>query len=592
MKKRNIFLTTALIVSCFISAQNTKENKDSKSFSINKNLEIFNSVLREADILYVDTINIEKTVKNGIDYMLNSLDPYTVYFNEEDITDLNFITTGEYAGVGSTITFKDDKIMFAEPFEGKPAAKAGIKAGDIILEIDKKDMTKCEKKEGEPYARTLNAFVSNTLKGEPGTTIEVKVQRVGHKKPLTFKIVREKIIIDPIAYTDILADSIGYIKLTSFTTNSAADVKNSLAKMKEQGIKGMILDLRNNGGGILEEAVQIVNLFVPKGKTVVTTKGRLQENERNYKTTIEPIDTEIPLVVLINEQSASASEIVAGALQDLDRAVIIGKKSFGKGLVQMTREIPYGGAIKVTTSKYYIPSGRCVQALDYSHKKEDGTAKVTPDSLKNVFYTEVGRKVLDGGGITPDINEKEEKTPNIVYYLNNQYIIFDWVSDWTTKHKNIEDPKTFTISNEDYDNFKEFVKTKKFEYDKISEKTMAQLKEVMEFEGYYKVAEDEFKALEAKLVPDLDRDLDLFQEQITRAINTEIAKRYFYQKGELAAEMKHDADVNKAIEIINNPKEYKEILTPKKEDEKKEKGDKKEKRNLEKENKAKEKTNK
>lgn len=562
MRHKLLVLLLSLICTSAIFAQeeDVKNKEQERYFDINKNVNIFNSVLRELDLFYVDTLNVEKAVRTGIDYMLNSLDPYTVYYNENDMKDFTFMTTGEYAGVGATVAYKDGKIVFADPFEDKPAAKAGIKAGDIILQIDGKDMTQCNEKEGEPIARTLSTFVSNSLKGQPGTTLEIVVDRPGEKKPLKFKVLREKIVINPISYHEMLDDQTGYIKLTGFTDKSAMDMKNAFNELKDQGMSSLVIDLRENGGGILEEAVQIVNMFVPKGKLVVSTKGKLKQTDRNHKTTIEPLDTDIPLVVLIDEGSASASEIVAGALQDMDRAVLVGKRTFGKGLVQLTREVPFGGGAKITTSKYYIPSGRCVQALDYSHRKADGSVARVPDSLTNVFYTEIGREVRDGGGITPDIILEEEKTPTITYYLGNQYIIFDWVTEWVQNHKTIAEAKEFTITDQDYDNFKEFVKSKNFEYDRMSEKSMTQLKEIMEFEGYYKTSEDEFKALEAKLVPDLDRDLDTFKEDIMQLINAEVAKRYYYQKGEFASRMKYDAGLNKALEVINDTDLYKNTL--------------------------------
>lgn len=558
-------LVLALVLSCVIpvfSQENTNSQKDQERyFDINKNINIFNSVLREMDMFYVDTLDVEKSVRSAIDYMLNSLDPYNVYYNEDDMKDFNFMTTGEYAGVGATVAYKDSKIVFADPFEGKPAALAGVKAGDIILEIDGKDMTTCEVKEGDVLARALSSYVSNNLKGQPGTTIDVKVERYGQKKPLNIKIKREKIAIDPISYTEMLDGKVGYIKLTGFTDKSAMDVKKAFTDLKGQGMQSLVLDLRENGGGIMEEAVEIINMFVPKGKTIVSTKGKLKQAERVHKTTIEPLDTIIPLVVLIDEASASASEIVAGALQDLDRAVLVGNRTFGKGLVQLTREVPFGGGIKITTSKYYIPSGRCVQALDYSHKKADGTVTRVPDSLTNVFYTEIGREVRDGGGITPDITLKEEKNPTITYYLSNQYIIFDWATQWAHDHKKIGDAKTFTISDEDYEEFKEFVKSKNFEYDRMSEKSMKQLKEIMEFEGYYASSENEFKALEAKLVPDLDRDLELFKADIIQLINAEIVNRYYYQKGQFASRMKNDKGLIKALEVINDKELYTKTLS-------------------------------
>jgi len=562
--KRLGFLTISIISGfLFIQAQSTPEqNKlQQRYFDITKNIEVFNSVLREMDMFYVDSVDINKTVRSGIDNMLSTLDPYTTYFDQEDLKDFSTQITGEYAGIGSGIAYKDGKIAITEPFEGKPADKAGLKTGDYILEIDGKDMTTCEKVEGEAYGRTLSNFVSNNLKGQPGTTIAVKIERPGEKKPITVNVIREKITIDPIPYYGLINPNTGYIYLSSFTDKSAADVKKAFLELKKQGISSLVFDLRQNGGGILEEAVQIVNMFVSKGKVVVSTKGKLKQLDRTYRTTLEPIDTEIPIVVLVDRGSASASEIVAGSLQDMDRAVLLGERTFGKGLVQSTREVPYGGGIKVTTAKYYIPSGRCIQAIDYSHRNADGSVGPIPDSLTTVFRTEAGRTVRDGGGVTPDITFDEEKTPTMTYYLSNQYIVFDWVTDWVAKHKSISSPETFTITDEDYENFKSFVKSKDFQYDRMSEKSMTALKEVMEFEGYMKYADTEFKALEAMLVPNLDRDLETFKEDIKQQINTEIIKRYYYQKGEYIYTLKNDKELIKAVEILNDQNLVKETLS-------------------------------
>lgn len=571
MRNKRIVFFILLIVSSFSisNAQNVtdKDKLQERYFDINKNIEIFNSVLKEMDMFYVDTIDINKTVRGGIDNMLGTLDPYTTYLNQEDMKEFSTQITGEYAGIGAAIAHKDGKIVISDPFEGKPADKAGLKTGDYILEIDGRDMTSCPKVEGEVYARTLSNFVSNNLKGQPETRIRIKVERPGTKKPITVDVIREKITLDIIPYYGMLDSTTGYISLTSFTDKCANDVKKAFLELKEKGATSLVFDLRQNGGGILEEAVQIVNMFVPKGKTVLSTKGKLKQLDRTYKTTLEPIDTEVPIVVLIDRGSASASEIVAGALQDMDRAILLGERTFGKGLVQSTREIPYGGALKVTTAKYYIPSGRCIQAIDYSHRNADGSVGRIPDSLTTVFYTEKGRMVRDGGGVSPDIKFEEEKVPSMTYYLSNQYIVFDWVTNWVLKHKKIDSPEIFSITDEDYEDFKAFVKTKDFQYDRMSEKSMTALKEVMEFEGHMKYAEEEFKALEAMLVPNLDRDLETFKEHIVKLINTEIIKRYYYQKGEAIYTLKNDKEIAKAIEILNDKELFVNTLsTPEKEE--------------------------
>ena len=556
MKNKKIVLLAFTVFLCYSAVFAQTDKKQQRYFDINKNIDIINNVFREMDMFYVDSIDVNKTMRSAIDNMLNGLDPYTVYYDEENTKDFNTITTGEYAGIGAMIAFKDDRIVVAEPFEDKPAAKAGLKVGDVILEIDGKDMTKCPKVEGEQYARTLNNYVTSNLKGQPGTIITIKVERPGEKKPIVLKVTREKITVNPVPYYTLLTPNVGYINLNTFSDKSAMEVKKAFLDLKKQGINSLVFDLRENGGGIMEEAIQIVNMFIPKGKIVVSTKGKMKQWERTYRTTLEPIDTEIPIVVLIDKGSASASEIVAGALQDMDRAVLVGDRTFGKGLVQTTRELPYGGVLKVTTSKYYIPSGRCVQAIDYSHRSADGSAGRVPDSLTTVFHTAIGREVRDGGGVSPDIKFEDEKAPNITYYLSNQYVIFDWVTQWAIKNKKIAPATEFTINDSDYEDFKNFVKSKDFKYDKMSEKTMTSLKEVMEFEGYMKNAEAEFKALEAKLVPDLERDLNQFKKDITMMINAEIIKRYYFQKGEFAFILKNDKTLNKAIDVLNDKALY------------------------------------
>lgn len=558
-----LFSLSLLLLPAFIAAQNTATNTTNQEryFDINKNIEIFNSVLKELDMFYVDTLDVTKTVRTGIDNMLNSLDPYTEYYNQEDLESFNSQITGEYAGIGAGIAYKDGKVVITEPFEGKPAAKAGLKIGDAILDIDGQDMTTCPVTEGQTVGAALSTYVSSHLKGQPGTSINVRVQRPGEKKPLVLKVVREKIQMDAVPYYGMVNDSVGYIALNSFTDKCAADVKKAFLELKKEGATSLVFDLRQNGGGILEEAVQIVNMFVPKGKVIVSTKGKVKQWDRTYRTTIEPMDLNIPLVVLVDKGSASASEIVAGSLQDLDRALLLGERTFGKGLVQSTREIPYGGGIKVTTSKYYIPSGRCVQAIDYTHRNADGSVGRIPDSLTTVFHTEVGREVRDGGGVSPDIAYEEEKTPTITYYLANQYIIFDWVTDWVLKNKTIAPANAFAISDADYADFKAFVKTKDFQYDRMSEKSLKQLLEVMEFEGYAKYADSEIKALEAKLVPDLDRDLETFKNDIKNQINMEIIKRYYYQQGVYQVNLKHDKEVAKAAEVLADKALYNQTLS-------------------------------
>ena len=544
-----------------------KENEDKRYFEINKNIEIFNSVVKQLDMFYVDTLNVEKTIQSGIVNMLAGLDSYTDYMTEEQVSDFTVLTTGEYAGVGAVISYRNidgrDMVVVVEPYEGMPAAKSGLKVGDIILAINGEDMTQADKVSGELYGKTLSNKVTSRLKGQAGTEITVKIERPGVKKPFDVKLVRENIQISSVPYYGLLDNNVGYIILTGFTDKCAQDVKKAFLDLKSKGATSLILDLRGNGGGIMEEAIQIINFFVPKGEIVLSTKGKMKQWDRTYRTTLDPIDTTIPMAVMVDRGSASAAEIVSGALQDLDRAAIIGQRTFGKGLVQAPRELPYGGSLKVTTSKYYIPSGRCIQAIDYTHRNEDGSVGRIPDSFTTVFKTAIGREVRDGGGVTPDIKLEVQKTPSITYYLINQYVINDWVTNWALNHNKIAPVESFGISDEDYTNFKEFVKSQKgFKYDGLSEKRLKALKEVMDFEGYSQTASDEYKALEAKLVPNLDRDLDNFKETIEKLINMEIAKRYYFQKGEHIEGLKYDKDVKEVITFLNDQAKYKEIFTP------------------------------
>ena len=571
MKRITTILALAILTSLqFITAQ-SKSNEKDRYFDINKNIEIFNSVIKEIDLFYVDTLNVEKTIQKGIVSMLAGLDPYTNYITEEDMADFKYITTGEYAGIGSYITPRklgdSYRVIISGPYEGMPAANAGLKDGDIILSVDNEDMTTLDGAVVTEAAKAgdLSSKVSGKLKGQAGTIVNIKVERFGEKKPIEFKFERKHIQVDAVPYFGVLTNgTTGYISFTGFTDKSSNSFKNAFLELKNKGITSLVIDLRGNGGGILEESVQLVNLFVAKGQPVVSTKGKLKLADRVYRTTLSPIDTEIPLVVLVDRGSASASEIVSGALQDLDRAVIVGERTFGKGLVQLTRDLPYGGSLKVTSSKYYIPSGRCIQAIDYTHRNEDGSVGRIPDSLTTVFKTAIGREVRDGGGIVPDIAVKEDKTPSIVYYLINQYIVFDFVTEWVSKHSTIAPIESFSVTDEDYEDFKAYVKSKKdFKYDILSEKTLNSLKEMMEYEGYLETANDEFKALEAKLSPNLDRDMESFKDDIKEYLNAEIAKRYYYGKGEIIESLKNDKILKEAVDILTDTARYKEMLSPK-----------------------------
>jgi carboxyl-terminal processing protease len=531
---------------CFLSFK----SGDSRSFKIAKNLDIFNSIVKELDMFYVDTINADKTIREGIDAMLYSLDPYTQYFPEDDQAELEQMLKNSYGGIGSIIRYepKLKRTVIAEPYENMPAANAGLKAGDILLEIDGKDLLG-------------NTDVSKLLRGQVGTSFKLKVQRPGTKEPLEFNIVRRSIQMPLIPYYAVLENNVGYINLSTFSGNPSKEFKQAFLDLKKKGITSLVIDLRNNGGGLLEESIEIANFFLPRGKTLVTTKGKIQQSSNTYKTLREPLDLEIPLAVLVNGGTASSSEILAGSLQDLDRAVIVGSRTFGKGLVQTPRPLPYGGTIKLTTSKYYIPSGRCVQAIDYEHRNEEGAAGRIPDSLTTVFHTAAGREVRDGGGVAPDIDVKQEKLPNILYYLVNDNLIFNYATDYCLKHPTIPSPEKFEVTDADYADFKAMVKKADFKYDQQTEKILKNLKEMAEFEGYLTDASEEFKALEEKLKHNLDHDLDYFSKDIKSMIAVEIIKRYYFQRGSIIQQLKDDDDLKAAMKILGDQPKYKEMLT-------------------------------
>lgn len=545
----------------------TSFKEDDRNFQISKNLDIFNSIFKELDMFYVDTVNAEKMIQTGVEGMLSLTDPYTEYYPEEEVSSLKEMTTGKYGGIGAAIRYYEakDRIAVVEPTEGMPAAEAGVKAGDIILSVGGKEMVR-----GDMKPQEFSSKVSEALRGEPGTSFVLKVLRPlkNDSTVMEFKITRKNIRTNPVPYYGMVKDSIGYLALSSFTENSAKDFKKAFIELKQKGAKSLIIDLRDNGGGSLSEAVDIVNLYVPKGQEIVVTKGKVRQAQGSYKTQNEPVDTQIPLAVLVNGATASASEIVSGSLQDLDRAVVIGSRTFGKGLVQTIRPLPYNGTLKVTTSKYYIPSGRCIQAIDYAKKNADGSVARTPDSLTTVFHTAAGREVRDGGGIRPDIEVKGDKIPNIVFYLMNDDLIFDYATQYCWDHPTLTSVDDFKLTDADYEAFKKLVKSRNFTYDRQSEKMLKSLKEIAEFEGYMTEAAEEFKALEKKLNHNLDRDLDYFAKPIKEYISQEIVTRYFYQRGAAMERLKDDTDLEEAIKILQNPVRYREILSaPVKKDE-------------------------
>ncbi len=531
------------------SAQSTNK-KSEHQFEVAKNLDIFNSLYRELDMLYVDTLDAQKLITVGIDAMLESLDPYTEYYAEEDMGDLKMMTTGKYGGIGSVIRLrKDSTVIIHEPYEGMPAALVGLKVGDIIKKIDDKEITK-----------SMNTSdVSDMLRGEPGTTFILTVQRPGEKKTRQFKITRQSIKVPAIPYSGMYGSS-GFISLSQFTEGCAKDVRKNVISLKEKGAKNIVLDLRGNGGGLLSEAVEIVNLFVPKGLKIVETKGKIQNANSTYTTKNEPLDLNIPLVVLANSSTASAAEIVAGSVQDLDRAVIVGQKTFGKGRVQSPRDLPYNSSFKLTTSKYYIPSGRCIQAIDYKEKREGKKKDAKDDSLKHIFHTPGGRIVKDGGGITPDVTVHIDTLANIVFYLTNDDNIIDWGTKYMNEHPNLPAVKDFKITDADFEELKQAAIKNGFTYDRMTGKRLEELKKLAEFEGYYEDAKPEFEALEKKLEHNLSRDFDNFKKDIKRLMAIEIVKRYAFQAGQTEEALKEDEGFMKALEIANDQSEYNKIL--------------------------------
>ncbi len=524
---------------------------DQRNFEISKNLDIYYTLFSELNRFYVDEINPNKLVKESIDDMLMSLDPYTNYISEDQIEDLRFMTTGEYAGIGAIIGKQNGNIIISEPYEGFPAQKYGLKAGDIILEV-----------EGKSTENMSTEDVSNLLKGPAKKPVKIKLQRPFEKKPYEVDVIREKISIDAVPYYGMLDQNTAYIRLSNFTANCASDVKKALLELKKNNPESVILDLRSNPGGLLVEAVKIVNIFVPKGEEIVSTRGKVKQWDKVYKATEEPIDTTIKVAVLVNSNSASASEIVAGAIQDLDRGIIVGTRTFGKGLVQTTRDLSYNTKLKVTTAKYYIPSGRCIQALDYSHRNEDGSVGHIPDSLISEFTTKKGRKVYDGGGVVPDMKIEPDQLSNLSIALITKFLIFDYATKFSNENESIAEPEDFEVSEAIYNQFKTFVKENDFEYDSESKEILEQLKESAKEEKYFQLAESEFTALQQKLEPNLDKDLNEFSVEIKELLKDEIVSRYYYQKGSIRSAINEDKGIMKAIDALNSQTAYAAYFIP------------------------------
>jgi len=561
MKRNGKFISICIGILLVGSVFFGFNKEDDRNFQIVKSLDVFNSVFKELDMFYVDSIDPKEVVEYGIRAMLAKTDPYTEYYPEEDNT-LKEMTTGKFGGIGSVIRYYTPRkrVAIIEPSEGHPAAEAGLKAGDIIMEINGKDMA-----QGDRIPNDLTSYVSDNLRGDPGTLCIIKVERPTSDStyvPMEFKVTRGTIRTNPVPYYGMLNDSIGYIFISTFSVEGCSkEVKRALIELKQQGASSLVIDLRGNTGGLLSEAVNVVNFFVPKGKEIVKTKGKFKQMDHAYRTMNEPIDLEIPLAVLVDGGTASAAEILSGSLQDLDRAVIIGNRTYGKGLVQTLRDLPYNSSMKITTAKYYIPSGRCVQAIDYSKRNSDGSIARTPDSLTNVFHTAAGREVRDGGGIRPDIEVKMDKTPNILFYLVNDDQIFDYATQYVIQHPTIPEVKDFQLTDADYADFKAMLKRRNFTYDRQSEEVLKKLKEFAEFEGYMENAKDEFAALEKKLQHNLDLELDRFAKDIKPLIAEEIVKRYYFEKGAVQETLKDDADLKKALETLQQPEEYKKVLT-------------------------------
>lgn len=526
------------------------QKSENHNSTISRNLSTFNEIYRNLDMFYVDSLNADTVMEWGIRSMLNRVDPYTTYYPQDD-DELMAMAQGKYAGIGSIIRFhkKHDRVVISEPYKGSPSDKAGLKAGDILMSIDDKDVKGMS-----------TSTVSNMLRGEAGTTFRLKVQRPGEKKPSTFTITRQTITIPHVPYFGMIRSGIGYIYLTGFAENDALQMRAAMMSLKEQGAKKLVLDLRDNPGGSLNESIDIANLFLPKGTKIVYTKGKTSASNHEYYTRLEPVDTVMPMVVMVDGGSASAAEILSGSLQDMDRAVIVGTRTYGKGLVQSIRDLDYGGNLKITTARYYIPSGRCIQAYDYRHLNPDGSAKTLPDSLTHLFHTLGGREVRDGGGIKPDVEVLGDTLPTIVIDLATHDALFDFCTHYVQTHSSIAPAGEFRLTDAEYEELITYVKDANFTYNKRTGEVLELLKEVAKREGYWDESQAEFEALKAKLNGDLRNDMLRFREQIEPYVCDDIVRRYYYEAGGVRQALVNDKTLERALDILDNEKEYNRIL--------------------------------
>ena len=543
---KNFTKISLVFLIAFLGMSTTVDNNDNgKYFEISKNIEIFTNLYKEINTYYVDELDPAKLMRTGVDAMLESLDPYTNYISESEIEGFRYITEGKYNGIGAMIRKIGDYVTITEPYEDCPAHKAGLKAGDVIKAID-----------GKSAKGKDSDDIMSFLKGFPGTEVELTIQRPGEFKDLKINMVRDEVRVPNVPYSSMVTDEVGYVSLTTFTRDAGKNVGNAIKALKEKNpnMKGLIFDLRGNGGGLLTEAVNVSNIFIPKGEVVVTTKGKVEDWDRSFKTLNKPVDEEIPLVILIDKGTASASEIVSGVIQDLDRGILLGQRSYGKGLVQATRDVGYNSKVKMTTSKYYIPSGRCIQGVSY----KDGEPVNIPDDLRAKFTTRSGRTVLDGGGVKPDIALEKSSDANIIRSLYKENMIFNYVTDYVLKNKDMGSIESFDFNK--FDDFTAYLTKNKFDYKTKSEKTLEELKKIAEEEKFLTSIDTEIKALQAKIDAEKKGDLASHKEAIINEIEKEIASRQYFQKGKVQIGLKNDKEIKEAVAILKDKNKYTQLL--------------------------------